>query len=204
MTGSDKELLQTIRDGDVPRPPLMLWNPWQKWRTTLGGRPTSSADGGTTGNPMENALWKSVMLDLYGPDWTVQVVSLDVTEDGPLEAPIESAATEPASEPSLVPAAAAGEPATEVTAEGRFGTLRRTQEKSLGSGIDIAVSPGSGRASPASWTNRSPGTPNRLRDKVFKSYEPSSEPLEKYTDRVRRQASVLSSVGAGLEPGNLG
>ncbi len=60
---------------------------WQKWRTTLGGRPTSSVDGGTTGNPTESALWKSVMLDLYGPDWTVQVVSLDVIEDGPLEAP---------------------------------------------------------------------------------------------------------------------
>ena len=111
VTGSDKELLQVIRDGDVPHPPLMLWDPWQKLRTTLGGRPTSSADGGTTGNPMESALWKSVMLDLYGPDWTVHALSLDVTEDGLPEEPIESPATEPAGAPSLVPAAAAGEPA---------------------------------------------------------------------------------------------
>jgi hypothetical protein len=201
VTGSEKELRQAIQDGDLPKPPLMLWNPWQKWRRDFGGRPTSTVDGATTSNPTKSALWKSVMLDLYSPEWAVLTASADVTEEGPPEVPI-TAGTMPASVASLEPSAAANDPVTTATVVGGLATPRRAQEVSPGSGQAAgAASPGSGIQSPASWTSRSPGTPTRLRQRVFKGYQPETEPLENYISRVQRQVAVLESLGDPLEEG---
>ena len=126
VTGSEKDLRQAIQDGDLPKPPLMLWNPWQKWRRDVGGRPSSAVDGGTTTNPTESALWKSVMLDLYGSDWAVMAASADVAEEEPEGVPM-SAGTLPAGATSLEPSAAASGPATAASAVGGMSTPRRAQ-----------------------------------------------------------------------------
>ena len=80
------------------------------------------------------------------------------------------------------------------------GTPRRAQEVSPGSG-QAAASPGSGAQSPASWTSRSPGTPSKIRERIFKDYQPASELLETYVARVQRQAMALFSLGDPLEEG---
>ncbi len=203
VTGNDKELRQAIQDGDFPKPPLMSWNPWQKWRRDVGGRPSSSVDGGTTTNPTESALWKSVMLEHYGPEWAVMAASADVTEEEPPEV-LMTAGTAPASVTSLEPSAAASNPVTAATAVGGMSTPRRAQEISPGSGqAGGTASPGSGIRSPASWTSRSPGTPTALRQRIFKDYSPATELLETYVARIQRQAAALSSLGEPLEDGHL-
>ena len=81
VSGSDLTLLEAIKSGEVTRPPLLKWNDWQRWRRDIGRRPSTAVDGFTTPTTQESALYKAVMLDLYGPDWGVQVAMLDV--EGP-------------------------------------------------------------------------------------------------------------------------
>ena len=77
VSGSDKTLIQAIRDGDVPRPALMRWNEWQAWRTSSGRRPRQATDGYTVSQAQESAIWKSVMVELYGTERSVQLASMD-------------------------------------------------------------------------------------------------------------------------------
>ena len=87
VSGSEKTLLEAIRDGDIERPPLMRWNAWQQWRTQIGRKPRMSVDGFDMSNAQESALWKSTMLELFGPDWAVLAVSAEVPRDQPDESP---------------------------------------------------------------------------------------------------------------------
>ena len=104
ISGSPLTLLEAIRAGEVQSPPLMSWNNWQPWRKNFGRRPKQAVDGYSTSTTQESALWKSVMNELHGTDWAVQVLSLEATHT---EAPPL------AGEPSLAPAAAAGQDGTE-------------------------------------------------------------------------------------------
>ena len=117
VSGSTKTLLDAIRDGDVPKPPLLRWNDWQRWRRASGKRPTVAKDGETTNSTQESALWKSVMLELYGTDWTLQLAS-QTDEDADAEAveqPQAAQAPPPPRASSPVPTAGAGAaPATPV------------------------------------------------------------------------------------------
>ena len=99
VSRSDKTLLEAIRASDVPTPALMRWNDWQVWRRDFGRRPTISTDGHALSQAQESALWKSVMLELYGPDWSVQLLSQEVDGGG------DDAAQ--GSEPRPVPATSA-------------------------------------------------------------------------------------------------
>ena len=100
VSRSDKTLLEAIRAADVPTPQLMRWNDWQVWRRDFGRRPTAGTDGHFLTQAQESALWKSVMLDLYGADWAVLLLSQGVDEE-------EEEATL-GSEPRLETAAPAG------------------------------------------------------------------------------------------------
>ena len=77
VSGSDKTLLEAIRDGDVPEPALMRWNEWQAWRSSAGRRPRQATDGYSVSQAQESAIWKSVMLELYGTEWSVQLASME-------------------------------------------------------------------------------------------------------------------------------
>ena len=82
VTGSDKDLIDAIRDGDVERPELMAWNTWQKWRNKPGGsRPTTARDGGRTSNQLEVTIWRAVMRDLYGEQWERDLERLRVFDE---------------------------------------------------------------------------------------------------------------------------
>ena len=85
VSGSERTLIEAIRHGEVPRPPLMGWNDFQVWRRDHGKRPTQAVDGYVTETPVETALWRSVMMDLYGEDWSVRVAAGETgaTERGP-------------------------------------------------------------------------------------------------------------------------
>ena len=195
---SSKTLVQAIRDGDVESPALMGWNPWQQWRRDVGLRPTAAADGEATTSAQESALWKSPMLELYGTEWPLKLV-----EHG--EA-LVVATTQP-SEPSRQPAAGAdAQPFVpgEQPAEGAcLETPRQAPaaQESQGPGSGLGPSPGSGPT--PSWSSRSPGTPTGLTLKVTKPYVPEQETLERYQERVTRQARALESLGRPLGNGVL-
>ena len=113
VSDSTKTLLDAIRDGDVESPRLMRWNAWQTWRRGEGRRPLVSRDGMTTSNAEESALWKSVMCELYGTEWSIQLAAEEYEEAE--AAPVPSAVAPPPGasssqplEPSLVPAEGAG------------------------------------------------------------------------------------------------
>ena len=80
VSDSTKTLLDAIRDGDVPSPGLMRWNAWQTWRRGEGRRPVVSRDGVTTTDAEESALWKSVMCELYGTEWSIQLAAEEYEE----------------------------------------------------------------------------------------------------------------------------
>ncbi len=100
VSGSDKALLDAIRDGDIERPLLMRWNAWQVWRRGDGMRPTVARDGAATTSLQESTLWKAVMNELYGDDWSITLAAEEGAGQGP-------AAPLPPIEPGLVPAAGA-------------------------------------------------------------------------------------------------
>ena len=70
-----KTLLDAIRESIVPRPALMGWNDWQRWRSTEGLRPITRVDGAgnSTTNAQERQFWKAAMSELYGEDWSYQI-----------------------------------------------------------------------------------------------------------------------------------
>ena len=100
VSGSEKTLLNAIRDGDIERPRLMQWNDWQIWRRDVGRRPTAARDGRSTTTTVESALWKSIMCELYGDDWLLRLA-----QGGDL--PEETVESSLPSVPSPVPAAGA-------------------------------------------------------------------------------------------------
>ena len=77
VSGSDKTLIDAIRDGEVPQPILMSWNAWQAWRSRTGRMPRQATDGYTVSRAQEVALWKAVMNELYGEDWSIQLASVE-------------------------------------------------------------------------------------------------------------------------------
>ena len=150
VSGSELTLLDAIRNGDVQCPPLMGWNDFQVWRRDHGRRPSQAVDGFVTETAMETALWRSVMNELYGDQWSLRLAAGEtVVAELPLAAPAPQGGST-----SVEPSAPAA------------------VEVSPGSGIDPAAGaaePGSGVPSPVpSFHSRSPGTPTGLTEKTLK------------------------------------
>ena len=118
-------------------------------------------------------------------------------------APALAAATPQLCEPSLEPAAKAesSQPSLPSPEPAAGGGQASRVEVTPGSGHDALASPGSG--SSESWNSRDPGTPRGLSNKVLKPYVPQREALERYQERVRKQARFLTSLGQPLAEGVL-
>ena len=86
-----KTLLDAIRESIVPRPPLMGWNAWQRWRSTEGLRPTTRVDGAgnSTTSAQELQFWKAAMSELYGEDWSYQIALAQVSAEPEEEVGLE-------------------------------------------------------------------------------------------------------------------
>ena len=118
VSGSNKTLKDAIRDGDVQVPVLMRWNTWQQWRRDTGLRPTAAVDGEATTTGLESVLWKSTMLDLYGEDWTFELLGKDEAQAPALVAQGRAPCLRPdasADEPSLNTSLAVVESRAEVS-----------------------------------------------------------------------------------------
>lgn len=94
VSGSDLALLDAVRQQKVPRPEMMQWNAFQVWHSREGKRPTMAVDGCATTNAKESILWKTLMNQLYGPEWTLELASAE-----------EAQPSTQSSERRLVPAA---------------------------------------------------------------------------------------------------
>ena len=185
VSGSERTLIEAIRNGEVPRPPLMGWNDFQVWRRDQGKRPSQAVDGYTTETPVETVLWRSVMTDLYGEDWSVRVAAG------------ETGATE------LNPAASAPQGGLTSVEPSAPAAVEESPESGAGAPIG-AAEPGSGVPSPVpSFHSRSPGTPTGLTERTLKAYNPEKENLIAYQERIRRQANALVKLGQPLGAGVL-
>ena len=203
VSGSTLTLKQAIDAGEIEPPGLLEWNAWQKWRRDVGKRPTQRADGRTTSNTEEAALWKATMEDRYGSDWSMQLMTqVAETETGlGAEADVVQASTVPSGGPAAADVIQPQEP----QAQGAQPSTPRAgrTEVSPGSGNGPVVkSPGSGALSPVSSVDsRFPGTPGSLDAKLQIPYDPAKEPIERYLERTLRVAAALGSLGRPIADG---
>ena len=180
VSGSELSLINAIREGIVPQPVLQGWNEWQVWRRENGRRPLVRTDGYTTSAPQEAALWRSAMTELYGNDWTEQLINPSVVDEEPVtgsDAGQEGKlGTQPASSaPAPIPNTSA--PATQFqtpppTARVRLsipgsGDVYPVPELTARTG---AASPGSGVVSTDSWDSGSPGTPSGITARISRGF----------------------------------
>ena len=78
VAGSAERLSAMIDKGDIPRPELMAFNQWLRWRSTTGRRPLLKRDGEFTSMEKESELWKATMQYLYGDDWAMERSPLSI------------------------------------------------------------------------------------------------------------------------------
>ena len=69
MVGFEGTLLEAIKAGVVPSPPLMSFSKFISWRSTEGLRPSKRKDGDSTTPKMESEMWRTTMQELHGDDW---------------------------------------------------------------------------------------------------------------------------------------
>ena len=154
VSGSEKSLINAIREGDVPNPQLLDWNNWQVWRRDIGLRPVVARDGFVTSTTTELALWKSVMNDIYGEDWSLQLARGDQPLEAAGEEPEPQGVSQQTREPGLgvaqplVPAAVAGAPVV-------LGPLEARQQASEpGLGVAQPLVPAAAAAAPTTPLRR--------------------------------------------------
>ena len=198
VSQSELTLLKAIEQGVVEKPKLMKWNAFQVWRKK--SRPSVDVDKISTTTLQEAALWKLVMLELYGESWALDLAAAE-----------EEIPTTQSSEPIQVPAADAG---AEAAAEAAAPVTPRKSMQGPQPGSTPVAEPGGG--SPGGLSGlRSPGsglgTPlgGVLVKKVtspgrgLKRYQPGAESLEDYIAKVTQQASVMEAIGSPLTGGEL-
>jgi hypothetical protein len=142
VSESTKSLRNAIEDTDVETPPLMSFNRWQTWRSTIGKRPTMLLDGAITSNRFEADLWRSTMSHVHGETWHTELTLRQVDEE---EA--ERAAAQPSSLPGVPQAPGPRSGTLPDLAAAQLASPRATGHNSPGSGqaADRAGSgPGSG------------------------------------------------------------
>ena len=70
MSGSEASLAECIANGSVPKPALVDWQDWQRWRKGAGKRPTvGQGDSASTTSRQESELWRATLQRLYGANW---------------------------------------------------------------------------------------------------------------------------------------
>ena len=65
-----------VRAALLPRPPLVDWAGWRNWSREFGCRPPEppqSAGMKSAWTTREGALYRALMLDVYGDDWKQQL-----------------------------------------------------------------------------------------------------------------------------------
>ena len=71
ITGFDGTFEEAVELGLVNKPPRLAWNAFQRWRATVGMRPTVAEDGEPPipMNRLESKLYVRVMTAYYGPSF---------------------------------------------------------------------------------------------------------------------------------------
>ena len=224
VTRSDQTLVANIEVGNVPKPGLMLFNPWQTWRSQEGKRPKAVTDGRSTTSSFEVTLWKATMRHYYGEDWqadatTAEALALAAEEEAEEEAAAAEAAahgveargqqssslrsaSDPVASAAQEPQAASPRQPTPYVGQvgppsGRLSpaSLLASRPGSPGSEGGSSGLPGFATTPPPSFHSSSPGTPRTLLRKVLQDYDPRKEPLAGYEARVQRQCTALRALG---------
>ncbi len=91
VTGVDLTFLEAVEQSLVPTPTLMDWNDWQRWRRTVGMRPTYADDGAMLDNRAEVSLWRQAMEHLYGADWLEELTAGPAAQRAAASGPAASA-----------------------------------------------------------------------------------------------------------------
>ena len=75
-------LLQAIEEGEVPVPGQLTFPEWQRWRKSVGLRPTTRVDGQGTSTKEEVTLWEAIIESRYGRDAFLALADDEASEDG--------------------------------------------------------------------------------------------------------------------------
>ena len=94
VSGTEESLADAISAQTVPKPPLMPFNDWQKWRRDEGKRPRRPVDESTTSSRFEAALWRKTMAALYGDEWQVDLAAGEAEDAAPQAALAGAAGSE--------------------------------------------------------------------------------------------------------------
>ena len=73
VRGFRGSVLEAIEREVIPRPELMDFNSWQRWRRTYGRRPLREFGGQGTPALVEGRWWREVMEALYGDTWRLDL-----------------------------------------------------------------------------------------------------------------------------------
>ena len=189
VRGSSKSLLRCIRDGEIPKPPLMSYLQWLSWRKEVGRRPTNKQDGYYIPKALEAALWRSVMQDLHGSDWAVRCCSSEVDSVGDPDA--EQAV-------GSAPSVAVRDPGGAHTGNAACRSIPEVSPAHL-RGPDQPVSPYSnvqGAPSEVSWfssdgSHKSGPIEQRMLTRFREPFQPRLDSIEKFKEARRKQAHFL-------------
>ena len=214
VSGTEESLADAISAQTVPKPPLMPFNDWQKWRRDEGKRPRRPVDESTTSSRFEAALWRKTMAALYGDEWQVDLAAGEAEDAAPQAALAGAAGSEvaapqegcetpaalPQAAPSLLDAAGAEE--NFATPVGQGPVLRRPSPLPPPA-VDPRTAGGVPFGRPPTPDAPTPGTPGGMARRARADYDPAVESLEDYQGRLTRMATALDAHGFGLSPGEL-
>ena len=177
-------LQKAIEDNEIPTPDLLGYQAWISWRAGAGMRPTQRKSGHGTTSAQEAELWRATMARIYGENWRT------LLEDAEL----------------LRAEAAEEEALKEKERRMREAVRRRLDAEAAIAGIGMEDEEELDREEER---NRRGGTRSdggsseapsmkTLGTLIRKPFDPSSDTLTSYEEKVRRLATALESSGNPL------
>ena len=192
---------EAVEGGEIPSPPLMSWNDFQRWRSTDGRRPSRTVRS----HRQEAALWRAAMERYHGATWRERLEEQELAVELP-DAPAGPGAPDPAMlalpAPAPVPAAGAGvgvmEHPQEVVRGGAAVSTALTPRAAADAAREAAArepaSPGGGGSTGESEASR-PMTPGGLSEALRSDYDPAMESVDDYRNRMRRMVAICALRG---------
>ena len=190
-------LLQATEEGEGPVPGQLTFPEWQRWRKSVGLRPTTRVDGHGTSTREEVALWEAIMESRYGRDAFLALADDEASEDGSGENADGGSRGQDAADATATavgPPAAAGVDGFLTGITGMFGEPAGGAPQTPAARRTLRATPSA--ASAASDSSQSGvATLGVLQERLFKLYDPAAETLEEYKARVDRMVTAMETFG---------
>ena len=219
VTGFDGPFEEAVEQGLVPKPPNLQWGAWMKWRQTYGALPSWEVDGGRVRQKAEGLIYHRVLAHYYGPghknscykEWPVPagVMNADGSAVAAADAVAGTAAYQGPPRPPQTPppphaiplVGTAARPPMDVTpSDGVFRANLDAGDVEAGLGeafeeawYDDWHEEGWGEGYTWSDNGDSDVSEATLLVKLTQEYDPSSEPMSSYFQRIKHYCAVAEA-----------